>query len=431
MKQSIIILLIANFLCISHPASTQEIWETYSRTDGLSGDSVFCIAQDKFGNYWFGTWNAGLSKLDTNGIWTNFMNGADSNFSVYDIEIDSFNNKWLTGFQVGGTYDGGTYVVNFNDSCFTYYNPTGIPYSDPKPTCLGQDSSGNIWCGTTLGVAYWLDVFSWHSFYVLPPGDWSFINEIVTDRHGNLYFAHDMGISTLIDKLFWGWWTTDIAFDRQNRMWFATSVSPWGLGMYDGENWYAYTKEDGLLDDDVLAVAIDSSNNVWIANGSNGGQYYGVSKFNGYKFTHFNHEDGLAHDYVWDIYVDNKGDIWFATNGGGVSVLRNPTTTGIKKNVEPINNARECCLFQNYPNPFNAMTLIKYNLTNADRVELSIYNLMGKEVITLVNEQQSAGEHQVIWEGVNKDGKEASSGIYIAVLKWGALTKNIKLNLIH
>lgn len=65
-------------------------------------------------------------------------------------------------------------------------------------------------------------------------------------------------------------------------------------------------------------------------------------------------------------------------------------------------------LFQNYPNPFNPTTSIAYQLPLESRVRLVIYDLLGKEVSTLVDGHRSAGYHQVEW-----DASDASSGLYV------------------
>lgn len=76
-------------------------------------------------------------------------------------------------------------------------------------------------------------------------------------------------------------------------------------------------------------------------------------------------------------------------------------------------------LGQNYPNPFNPETSIAYNLPDGGIVTLKVYDLLGREVVTLVNESQSAGAYLAKWDGKNNAGTVASSGIYIYTLELG------------
>ena len=427
MNRLIPILTTAIFLFTAHSAFSQGIWKTYTTVDGLAGNVVQSIAQDKQGNMWFGTRGNGLSKLDTNGVWTNFMN-TDSSIYIYDIEIDSSNNKWLTLAQIGGFLHG-TWIVKFNDSIFIYYTPTGYPLDHPKPLSLGQDSLGHIWCGTTKQLAFWFDGVAWHPWYVYGTGSVSQVNEIRTDRHGKLYFAHDRGVATLTEYLDdqWHWLTYDIAFDKENRLWCAGK----GFGMFDGQNWHLYTIEDGLLINRFFDVAVDSNNNIWIANQLNGYIPLGVSKFDGHKFTHYNHEHGLANDDIEEIYVDDKGDIWFSCYGIGLSVLHDTTTTRVKQIIEPKRIVETFSLFYSYPNPFNTATTISYVLKSNSKVKLMIYNLTGKEVVKLIDEVQLAGEYQVIWNGNDNNRKEVSSGIYFCILKIDNFIETKKMILIR
>ena len=85
-------------------------------------------------------------------------------------------------------------------------------------------------------------------------------------------------------------------------------------------------------------------------------------------------------------------------------------TTG----VEPadIPQSVSFLLNQNYPNPFNPDTNISFSLTEADKVEIIIYNSKGQKVRTLVNGNYSAGEHVVNWNGKTDGQKSAPSGVY-------------------
>ena len=77
-------------------------------------------------------------------------------------------------------------------------------------------------------------------------------------------------------------------------------------------------------------------------------------------------------------------------------------------------------LEQNFPNPFNPATTIRYGLSIDSRVTLKIFNLLGKEIISLVNnEPQKAGFHIAIWNGKNRGGQTVASGIYVYQLRAG------------
>ncbi|MGB5530745.1 MAG: FlgD immunoglobulin-like domain containing protein, partial [Ignavibacteriaceae bacterium] len=70
-------------------------------------------------------------------------------------------------------------------------------------------------------------------------------------------------------------------------------------------------------------------------------------------------------------------------------------------------------LRQNYPNPFNPNTTINFTLPVASDVKLTVYNILGQEVITLLNEQKPAGNHRVNWNARDAGGTQLTSGIYL------------------
>lgn len=76
-------------------------------------------------------------------------------------------------------------------------------------------------------------------------------------------------------------------------------------------------------------------------------------------------------------------------------------------------------LLPNFPNPFNPITIISYGLSEDTHVTLRIYNTLGQEVITLVDEYQQAGYKTVVWTGSDKLGFKINSGIYFYQLKAG------------
>ena len=73
---------------------------------------------------------------------------------------------------------------------------------------------------------------------------------------------------------------------------------------------------------------------------------------------------------------------------------------------------KEFYLRQCYPNPFNPVTIIEFGLPQLSRVSLKIYNILGQEVVTLIEQDLPAGPHHVRWEGRSSSGSEVASGVY-------------------
>jgi len=96
-----------------------------------------------------------------------------------------------------------------------------------------------------------------------------------------------------------------------------------------------------------------------------------------------------------------------SVSGYGISV------NDVKK--EGIGRTFELC--QNFPNPFNPQTVISYKLSAISDVSLKIFDILGREIATLVNGIQYAGEHKVEWNGKNSAGKLVGSGMYFYKLK--------------
>ncbi|MEE2765305.1 MAG: T9SS type A sorting domain-containing protein [Candidatus Neomarinimicrobiota bacterium] len=77
----------------------------------------------------------------------------------------------------------------------------------------------------------------------------------------------------------------------------------------------------------------------------------------------------------------------------------------------------EFALSQNYPNPFNPVTRLNYTLPRRSKVMIQVYNILGQEVVTLVNAEQHYGQHTAVWNGLDRFGKPAASGVYFTELR--------------
>lgn len=121
------------------------------------------------------------------------------------------------------------------------------------------------------------------------------------------------------------------------------------------------------------------------------------------------------------------------TNHSGFSNLAITTTIGEPSSVDDLNSdlPETFHVSQNFPNPFNPETTIKYQIPEAELVTISVYNIFGQLVTTLVNNEQSAGYYTIKWRGENDYGVRVSSGVYIYLIKAGDYIRSRKMILLR
>jgi len=117
--------------------------------------------------------------------------------------------------------------------------------------------------------------------------------------------------------------------------------------------------------------------------------------------------DAQNEDVSYGRYPDGS-DTWQQMNPTPGS-----TNTNLLSNDNSFYSAPEYfSLGQNYPNPFNPQTQFHYDLPKSGNIHLAIYDVLGKEVYTVLNDYQRAGKHNVLWTGINNKGLQVQSGIY-------------------
>jgi hypothetical protein len=129
----------------------------------------------------------------------------------------------------------------------------------------------------------------------------------------------------------------------------------------------------------------------------------------------------------WDVSVSDGVEEVMAENG--------PLTVGINASdaVLSINEEllpEKFALHQNYPNPFNPITTLRYDLPENSLVNIIIYDLLGRQVKSLINQSQDAGFKSVIWNATNNHGKPVSAGVYLYRIQAGSFSKVQKMVLL-
>jgi len=142
--------------------------------------------------------------------------------------------------------------------------------------------------------------------------------------------------------------------------------------------------------DDYLHQAADSAN--WPQ-----GFKYDPDSTNTYVESIGTHEHW--NDSINKQYSRNLG------TGSGIELIKISRTVAVEE--KPIGVANDFAIYQNYPNPFNPSTTVRYHISHDGYIHLAVYDILGKEVVTLTNEMKSAGFHQTLWNATR-----IASGLY-------------------
>lgn len=186
------------------------------------------------------------------------------------------------------------------------------------------------------------------------------------------------------------------------------------LSTTNGDTW----SQTGLRNTWVHSLAINSTGNLFA-----GTRYDGIfrSGDNGNNWTQTN--SGFTANFASCIAINDGGYVFVGTLGS--SVFRSVgSTTSVKESGENI--PTKFSLSQNYPNPFNPTTTIEYSIPRASLVKMQVYDILGREVATLINEVKSAGTYTATFNAAN-----IPSGVYFYRLQAGSFTETKKLILLR
>ena len=165
------------------------------------------------------------------------------------------------------------------------------------------------------------------------------------------------------------------------------------------------------------------------------------------------HEAALAHDPPSGIAYDPEGngsqlqslgvhEHWnnslkkeYSRNlgtGDGIELVSvGPGLATVVLEEHDTAQPEDFALEQNFPNPFNSATVIRFSLPRDEDVELSLYNLQGQKVTTLIAGVRQTGVHTVRWDGREESGQELTSGLYLYSLRTGTRVETRKLMLVR
>lgn len=399
------------------------------RFDDGNVDQALTLATDGLGNLFI----AGLSWAVYQGynfkvikyspvgdtIWTyNWLGFEDAEDIARDIVIDKYGNVLIAGTCGWGTSD---YVV------------------------IQVNSSGNT---------------NWIRKYDSPENGHDYLKAIVTDDIGNIYVTGDSYkpgrnddiITIKYDAFGDTLWTRRYAgsgngddrvyamiIDSNGNVYLAASTFVAGNGIdcltikysSSGELLWAKTySEYSFYNDVVTSITMDKFRNIYVSGFSstsssnlvyltikydNDGNQKWTAKYNGPGYN--------GYDATSSVFADDHGFVYVTGSSAGVSshydiatIKYFQTPSNVSENPSEWPTKYE--LFQNYPNPFNPSTRIRYQVPSISQVTLKVYDILGNEVTTLVNEEKPAGNYEVEFNP-SSGIRNLASGIYFYQLKTG------------
>ena len=129
---------------------------------------------------------------------------------------------------------------------------------------------------------------------------------------------------------------------------------------------------------------------------------------------------------VTSFGVDQQDELYICSFDGAIYKFVQTNSAGEHSNLIP----NKFSLYQNYPNPFNPITTMSYDLPEDSFVNITIYDILGMKVKTVVNTTQNAGYKSVIWDATNNNGKPISAGVYLYQIQAGEFVQTKKMVLL-
>ncbi len=318
----------------------------------------------------------------TNGgaVWNSFPY-PDTNIILSAVYFLDSLNGYMGGFNgvILKTTDAGanwnqmpvdsSLFAHFHIKNFKFYNST---YG---AACGGiMDFGGVLWITTNSG-------FNWHTITVAPE---PIYDVVYLDSARALATGGDFEYGASFVKTYSGW-----------NNWGYNALFYFGVGQ---------------------AIAMRTRSEIWVPLAFSFS--WAVSLDTGDTWQMIVNPDSNA---VYDaVFIDSTHG-WAVGNNGRIYKY-NPEIIGIGHNKKTAESYR---LFQNYPNPFNPATKIYYEVPSAGNVKLSIYDVLGREVAVLINDNQQSGKHEIQW---NASGYP--SGVYFYKLSAGNYSETKKMVLV-
>jgi len=472
-----------DYATLKYDSNGDTVWVARYSGPGNGSDVAHAVAVDASGNVYItgeslgsGTYlDYATIKYRSNGdtVWVQRYNGPGNwHDRAKALAVDGSGNVYVTG-NSQGDYLTMKYDPNGDTVWVRRYDGTGG--SEDKPSALAVDGSGNVYVtGYSLGTSFDYATTKydsngnqlWAARYDGPANDWDDACAVAVDASGNVYVTgssrgsgtrkdyatikYDSNGDTVWVVRYNGPGNRDdeayaLTIDGEGNV-HVTGTSMGYPGYYDYATikynsygrrlWVA--RYNGHHWDEAYALALDPFGNVYVTGMSWGGadidMDYATVKYdphgNELWVVRYNGPANKS-DRAKAVAVDASGNVYVTgysegfRSGWDYATIKYSQNTGIDTQ-NPDNSLPKDFRLTCRPNPFNATTEISYTLTEAGEVELTIYNIGGQLIETLVDGHQEAGEYQIIW-----DASEQASGIYFYRLSTGDFTETKRMTLLR
>lgn len=427
-------------------------WTWYNTSNSMIPKNyVQSVAIDDSGNIWIGTYGGGLAKFDGT-TWTVYNTSNSkipSNDLLYSMAIDGAGNKWMGLLNWGG-------LLKFDGTNFTVYNSSnsGMPaYMDIFSIAI--DGAGNKWIGTTGGGLVKFDGTNWTVYNTsnsgLPNNN---IRSIAIDGSGNKWISmYNGGMAAFkeggvvmpaaqalngeFDYGIQSWNLSTYATGAAATMKIDTNSVISGhnsasvqISQTTGTDWHIQMWQ-WLSIHQAHKYTISFKAKAAAARSIVLALQKGASPYTTYLYKAYNLTTQVQ-TFTDEITINTtdlaaKLQFYLGSSTASVwiddiSIVDTPLTSGLGDQLEvPVNNN----LLWNYPNPLHSTAFIKYTVTNPGFVSLKVFNVMGTEVASLVNERKIAGDYSVEWNATG-----CSNGIYFCRLQINSYQEVKKMKLL-
>ena len=317
-------------------------------------------------------------------------------------------------------------IMDPNDSAILYYGTNRIYRSTTRGTSW-RAISGSL-TDWTIGT-----LFGTVTTIAVAPSESQVIYAGTDDGH--VWVTNDHGATwTDISETLPYRWVTRVAVDPRDE--YLAYVTFSGLKWHDpqshvfrttnmGETWSDIS--GGLPDAPVNAFVVDPVDSDILYAGTDVGAFVSFNAGSSWESL----GNGLPAVSIFDLDIHPEQHILVAgTHGRSMYGLDLSSIATVTEPIGPAAETYPVILFPNYPNPFVHKTTIPYHISQSGTVQMTVFDLLGREVIPLVNEKVEAGSYQTTWDGRDAYGQPVASGTYFLHLSSSDLLGSLKIQII-